>query len=114
MALNLLLVWEFKHAGLALATSLSAFLNAGLLLKGLLRTDVLVFQPGWWRFSTQVLIANSVMCVVLFLLVPEQSTWLVMAFWERLGVTLLICVAGAGTYGAALRLLGFNFKQLIR
>jgi putative peptidoglycan lipid II flippase len=114
MALNLLLVWEFKHAGLALATSLSAFLNAGLLLKGLLRIDVLVFQPGWWRFSIQVLIANSVMCALLILLVPEQSTWLVMAFWERLGVTLLICVTGAGTYGAALRLMGFNFKQLIR
>jgi putative peptidoglycan lipid II flippase len=114
MALNLLLVWEFKHAGLALATSLSAFLNAGLLLNGLLRIDVLVFQPGWWRFSTQVLIANSVMCALLILLVPEQSTWLVMAFWQRLGVTLLICVAGAGTYAAALRLMGFNFKQLIR
>jgi hypothetical protein len=37
-----------------------------------------------------------------------------MAFWQRLGVTLLICVAGAGTYAAALRLMGFNFKQLIR
>ena len=35
MVLNLLLVWEFRHAGLALATSLSAFLNAGLLFYGL-------------------------------------------------------------------------------
>jgi putative peptidoglycan lipid II flippase len=114
MVLNLFLVWEFKHAGLALATSLSAFLNAGLLLNGLRRVDVLVFQLGWWRFSRQILIANGAMCVVLLLLVPEQSRWLVMAFWERLGMTLLICSAGAGTYGAVLRLMGFNFKQLMR
>jgi putative peptidoglycan lipid II flippase len=114
MALNLLLVWEFKHAGLALATSLSAFLNAGLLFNGLRRIDVLVLQPSWWRFSLQVLIANMVMGAVLLLLLPEQSNWLVMAFWERLGVTLLICIAGAGTYGVVLRLMGFNFKQLIR
>ncbi|MFT4634018.1 MAG: putative peptidoglycan lipid II flippase [Crocinitomicaceae bacterium] len=114
MALNLVLVWEFKHAGLALATSLSAFLNAGLLFNGLRRIDVLVLQPSWWRFSLQVLIANIVMGAVLLLLLPEQSSWLVMAFWERLGVTLLICMAGAGTYGAMLRLMGFNFKQLIR
>jgi putative peptidoglycan lipid II flippase len=114
MVLNLLLVWEFKHAGLALATSLSAFLNAGLLLNGLRRVDVLVFQPGWRRFSLQVLVGNIVMCVALILMVPEQSSWLVMAFWERLGMSLLICSAGAGTYAAALRVMGFNFKQLIR
>ena len=34
MVLNLMLVWQFKHAGLALATSLSAFINAGLLFYG--------------------------------------------------------------------------------
>ena len=31
MVLNLILVWHFKHVGLALATSMAAFLNAGLL-----------------------------------------------------------------------------------
>jgi len=114
MVLNLLLVWEFKHAGLALATSLSAFLNAGLLFHGLRSSRVLVIQPGWWRFTLQVMMSNAFMCVVLLLLVPEQSMWLDMAFWERLGVTLLICVAGAATYVATLRIMGFDFKQLVR
>jgi len=60
------------------------------------------------------MMSNAFMCVVLLLLVPEQSMWLDMAFWERLGVTLLICVAGAATYVATLRIMGFDFKQLVR
>jgi len=33
--------------GLALATSLAAFLNAGLLMQGLRADGVFRFQPGW-------------------------------------------------------------------
>ena len=35
------------HLGLALATSCAAWLNAGLLLRGLLKAHVFAFQPGW-------------------------------------------------------------------
>ena len=44
MLFNLLLIWPLAHAGLALATALSAFLNAGLLGYLLYRQQVLVFQ----------------------------------------------------------------------
>ena len=43
-------IWGVGHVGLALATSLAACLNAGLLLRGLRRDDVLTFQPGWGAF----------------------------------------------------------------
>lgn len=42
ICLNLTLIWPFGHVGLALATSISAWLNAGLLLKGL-------HKRGWYR-----------------------------------------------------------------
>ena len=114
MVFNLLLVWEFKHAGLALATSMSAFLNAGLLFFGLRRVGVLVFNPGWLKFALQVLMANGFMCGVLVLLAPEQSAWLLMPFWERLAVMLLICAGGALSYAAVLQVSGFKFKQRVR
>ncbi len=47
MVLNLILVWPLQHAGLALATSLSAFLNAGMLLIGLHRLGIYSLLPGW-------------------------------------------------------------------
>lgn len=50
MVLNLLfvvplhLLWQVGHAGLSLATTCSAYLNAGLLLSGLMRRDI--YRPG--------------------------------------------------------------------
>ena len=45
------------HAGLALATSLSSFLNAGLLYRGLRRDGVIRHRLGWSRFLLRVLVA---------------------------------------------------------
>ncbi|MCB1646611.1 MAG: murein biosynthesis integral membrane protein MurJ [Pseudomonadales bacterium] len=114
MVLNLLLVWEFRHAGLALATSLSAFLNAGLLFMGLWRHGVYRFAPGWTRFITQLLLACVALAGLLFSLVPEQTHWLQMLFWERFAAMLGICVAGIAVYGLVLRLTGFDFRKMIR
>lgn len=50
MLLNLLLVWQFAHVGLAMATSLSALLNAALLGIGLYRKKIWQPQSGWLVF----------------------------------------------------------------
>jgi len=114
MVLNLLLIWQLKHAGLALATSLSAFINAGLLWYGLRRAGVFAATGGWTRFLGQIIVANAGMCAVLIVLTPEQQMWFDMAFWERFGAMLLICAGGAVTYGAFLLLSGFRFGQMVR
>ncbi|MCB1692578.1 MAG: murein biosynthesis integral membrane protein MurJ [Pseudomonadales bacterium] len=114
MVLNLVLVWHLKHAGLALATSLSAFINAALLWFGLRRTGALVHVPGWGRFIARIIFANVVMCGVLILLTPDRGLWFDMAFGTRFAVMLLICGAGALTYGAALAVAGFRFREMLR
>jgi len=53
MVLNLSLIWSLQHAGLALATSLAAFVNAGLLFMGLYRQGVYrpqLIVPSWAGF----------------------------------------------------------------
>ncbi len=114
MVLNLALIWHWQHVGLALATSLSAFLNAGLLLTGLIRSGVLQLSPGWGKFILQVTIAVLLMGLVLHYLVPAMTLWLSEGFFVRLIYMLLICLAGAVIYGTALFLLGINPKQLVR
>jgi putative peptidoglycan lipid II flippase len=37
LVLNLILIWPLQHVGLALATAIAAWLNAGLLVRGLRR-----------------------------------------------------------------------------
>ena len=112
--LNLIFIWHLKHAGLALATSLSAFLNAGLLWRGLARREVFIRVPGWTAFLGRVAIANLAMWAFLFLLSPDMSAWFDMRFWQRLVYMLLICGGGALTYGASLKLTGFRFKEMVR
>jgi putative peptidoglycan lipid II flippase len=112
MVLNLILIWHLHHVGLALATSLSGFLNAGLLFFGLKKIGVLQLDNGWPRFLVQVLAANLVMFVAIYLLTPDQ--WFGYALLERIGLMLLICSAGALIYGACLLLVGVRIRQMVR
>ncbi|MBV1879791.1 MAG: murein biosynthesis integral membrane protein MurJ [Pseudomonadales bacterium] len=114
MVFNLILVWQLQHAGLALATSLSAFLNAGLLWFGLQRSGVLVLTDDWLKFLCQITVASLMLLGFLLIVLPVQATWLDMAFWLRLGTMLLICGAGAMIYTVCLALVGVKFKQMIR
>jgi putative peptidoglycan lipid II flippase len=70
------------HAGLAVATSLSAFLNAALLYRGLRRDGVLTHSPGWGRFLLRVLVACAVMAMLLNNFVPPDAAWLEAGFWQ--------------------------------
>jgi putative peptidoglycan lipid II flippase len=114
MVLNFLLVWHLKHAGLALATSLSAFINAGLLWYGLRKTGVLIKDDGWLKFSAQLLFANAILCIMLVFCVPPQSTWFELEFFSRIGLMLLVSGVGVGVYCGALLLTGFKFRKMLR
>ncbi|HAK52917.1 MAG TPA: murein biosynthesis integral membrane protein MurJ [Gammaproteobacteria bacterium] len=114
MVLNLVLIWHLKHAGLALATSISAFINAGLLFYGLKKSGVLVLEKGWSRFFGQALLANLVMLITLFLIRPAMNTWFAFGLVERIVIMLLICLAGALIYAVCLRVTGVKVGQFIR
>ena len=114
IALNMVFIWHLKHAGLALATSTSAFINAGLLWSGLRRAGVLIEVPGWPLFLLRVGVANLAMWALLHWLTPGMDVWFDMHFWQRLVTMLLICAGGALTYGASLKLTGFNFREMVR
>ncbi len=114
IVLNLILVWEYKHAGLALATSLSAFINAGLLFYGLARGGILRIQPGWPVFLARLLVANVALLALLVIVDPGIQKWLAFGFWERFAVMLLICTGGVVTYAASLLLVGYRFKEAVR
>ena len=114
MVLNLILIWHLHHVGLALATSLSAFINAALLFHGLKRSGVLGHEAGWRRFFGQVLVANMVMLAVLYAVTPDAGQWFQFGMAERFGVMLLICAAGVVTYGTSLLLSGIRFQQMVR
>jgi putative peptidoglycan lipid II flippase len=74
LALNVALVFPLAHAGLALATSLGAFFNAGLLLKKLHQEKIYQANKGWWLFFVRVTVASAAMSATLYYGV-DASWW---------------------------------------
>ena len=112
MVFNLLLVFWLDHAGLALATSLSAFLNAGLLWLTLRREGVFVWQPGWGRFLLQLIPATAVMVALLILLMPEVSEWAGFSWQQRVLWLSTLVAAGGGSYLLILILAGLRLRDI--
>ncbi len=112
LVLNLLLVWPLAHAGLALATSLSAFINAALLYRILRREGVYIPEPGWPRLLWQIVAANGVMAALLWWGVSDLATWFAWSGAERAEQLLLWVGVGALAYLFTLLLLGVKFRIL--
>ncbi|MDW0358659.1 murein biosynthesis integral membrane protein MurJ [Halomonas venusta] len=111
MVFNLLLIWPLAHAGLALATALSAFLNAGLLGYLLYRQKVLVFQPGWGRYAIQLVGGSALMSIALYLAAPDWQEWLDFALWQRIRWVAGLVVLGGGLYFAWLAAFGLRLRH---
>jgi len=112
MLLNLALIFPLQHAGLALATSLAAYLNAFLLLRGLRRDQAYVPLAGWWRLGWQVGIAAALMAVLLFWASPELTEWVQARRWERVIRLLGLIGLGGATYLAVLFAFGLRLRDL--
>ena len=111
MVFNLLLIWPLAHAGLALATALSAFLNAGLLGYLLYRQQVLVFQPGWGRYAVQLVGGSVLMSVALMLVSPDWQVWLEFGLWQRVRWVAGLVALGGGLYFIWLTALGLRLRH---
>lgn len=114
MAMNLLLIGPLAHVGLALATSISAWMNAGLLVLGLVKAGVFSFERGWLAFLAKLLVANVLMLLVIFWVSPEGDAWRSLEVFERCSHMGLIVAAGAGCYFLSLYVLGFRLSQFRR
>ena len=112
MLFNLLLVFWLDHAGLALATSLSAFLNAGLLWLTLRREGVFVWQPGWVRYLSQLIPAVAVMVALLIWMMPGVEQWAAFGWQQRVFWLGSLVIAGGGSYLIMLVLAGLRLRHI--
>ncbi len=110
--LNLLLVFPLAHAGLALATSLAAFINAGLLFYFLRKKGVYIAQRGWGYFSFRVLSACVLMSLLLFILVPGVETWLQWDITHRVSQLAFWIVLAIIVYFAVLWVSGLRLRHM--
>lgn len=117
LALSLALMIPLGHLGLALATTLAAFVNAGLLLRGLLMEGTYRPENGWPALLARGIGASLCMGLVLLWLSggigAGLDEWLSLEIQDRAARLLWwILVAGA-VYGATLLLIGVRPKDFL-
>ena len=113
MVLNLILIWPLDHVGLALATSISAFMNAGWLLHGLIKEGVFRWQPGWAMMLFRLVSASITLVAVLLLIMNWLAgNWLDAGVWLRVQWMTVLVLAGAGAYLLMLLVTGLRLRHL--
>ena len=110
----LMTMFNMGHVGLALATSVSAWLNAGLLYRGLRREAVLPATTVPLKWLLQIGLASTAMTLVLWWMLPGQGDWATWVWWERAIQLGVLCLTGLGVFAASLLVLGVRPADLRR
>jgi putative peptidoglycan lipid II flippase len=108
------LMFRIGHAGLTLATSTGATLNALLLYRALRRRGIYAPLDGWGWFLGRLAIALVVLGVVLWWTAGPDELWLHARFAAKASHLALVIAAGGLAYFAALWLVGFRFSDFNR
>ncbi|MGF1528964.1 MAG: murein biosynthesis integral membrane protein MurJ, partial [Candidatus Competibacterales bacterium] len=114
LATGLLLIGPLAHVGLALATSLAAVVNAGLLYHQLQRRGVYRPSPGFWPLVGRLGVAASVMALGLVIVAGEARWWLEANLGAQLAWLLGLIAGGALVYGVTALALGVRWRHLER
>mgnify|MGYP003582636389 FL=1 len=105
-----LIDWQAEHMALAIASSGSALVNAGLLYFYLHKRDIFRFGAHWKKLFIQFAVANIVMIVALW----YGLTWYDgnASQWLRIVEVVGLCVLGVVAYAVGLLVTGFRPRQL--
>ncbi|MDZ4729200.1 MAG: murein biosynthesis integral membrane protein MurJ [Xanthomonadales bacterium] len=119
MLLNFLFVWvlislSFKgpHMGLALASSLAAYINAGLLYRGLRLQGAYEPVHGWLRVIVAVSVASVCMLAALLYQSADTAVWAAESAIQRGSRLTALVGSGVLVYLISLLLAGFRKHHL--
>jgi len=103
------------HAGLALSIGLAAWINAALLLAGLIRRGAYRPLRGWGRFVLQVVTASALMAIFL-LWAANGLDWIGLRSqpYQRLGWLGMVIVGAAAVYFTACVLSGVQLRRMLK
>ncbi|CAH9019839.1 murein biosynthesis integral membrane protein MurJ [Candidatus Nitrosacidococcus sp. I8] len=113
IVLNIILMVPLAHVGLALATSLSAWLNAALLFIYLKQRGIYTPQPKWFLLSVQITIASGLMAFFILWKNSPLVNWIQWNLISRIEHLLILITLAIVIYSISLLLMGVKPKMLI-
>ncbi|NTS76700.1 murein biosynthesis integral membrane protein MurJ [Catenovulum sp. SM1970] len=112
MVFNLILIFPLAHVGLALATALSAAMNAFFLYWTLHKQGTYTLSNYVWTSLAKIFIAAGLMASALWYLMPEQNAWLGFSEIQRIVQLSYLIGAAAAIYLLSLVILGIRPRHL--
>ena len=112
--LNAVFVPFLGHAGLALAISVGAIFNAGLLWFFMQRSGAFRPEPGWAAFLVKLAVALYLMGGAIWYTMGRESSWFEIPAGARAAKLALVILAGAAAYFASLGVMGFRLRDFSR
>lgn len=112
MVFNLILIFPLGHVGLALATSMSAWLNAGLLAWTLRKVNQLPSKEVLLMPVLKVIMASMMMAAALLLVLTQPLLQMPAELFGRIVVVTLLVTIGVLTYFISLLAVGVRPRHL--
>ncbi len=112
MLFNIILFFPLAHVGLALATTISALLNATLLFIALYKTKMFVPDGRWKSWFLKLIIGNLALFVFIKLVMVDILVWQQWQTWDRIQNMIILVVGSVLVYFIAMFLAGVRSKDL--
>lgn len=112
IGLNAIFMQYLAHVGLALATTLSALVNGGLLYWRLHYHANFRLQTRWSLFVGQIVMANAVMVWLLATGMHYFGDWLLLPTFSRVMALTFLILVGVASYFLTLYTVGMRTKDL--
>ena len=96
------------HVGLAISTSVTAWVNSALLYRRLRRDGVYTPAPGWAGYTLRLLLACAAMAAVVLALSGRVEDWMALGLVHRVARLLVVVGAAMLAYFAVLWLAGLR------
>ncbi len=112
MVFNLILFYPLAHVGLALATSISAILNATLLFMALRKIDVFIPDGRWAAWIAKLVAGNLALLGFIYYQMADIQTWQNWQTMERVQHMLILVIGSIAIYAIAMFLVGVRGRDL--
>jgi len=106
MLFNLILVWPFDYVGLAMATSLSALMNALLLYGALHRRGVYIASAQTVTLIIKIVFASILMGIAIFMFSPVAASWVDLSLIDKIFELAKLISLAAMVFATCLLVLG--------
>ena len=113
-ALSAILMWPFGHVGIAVATAVAAWLNAGLLWWLLHRRGLFPTDEGFRRRVPRIVIASALLAVALWLGADSLSGLLTGSAPLRIAGLAILVGGGLAIYGGLALVTGAADRDALR